>query len=315
MSSNFNQRAFGCAIVKAINANYNADFTHQPRTLPDGTAYATDKALKYLVRNYWVDHLKEEYVLYYKRLNEEMNPFDLDEAYTTRFDKIGTEKNEKNKVLRNLLSCIDVRTFGATFANKKGNKMGISIHGPLQFTHGVNRFPESDIVTEQIMSPFRDDKAGKSEDSQATTLGTQHKLAEGHYVHHISLNPTNLIGHLPVGYEGFPTITQRDVAYVKQALCRGATYYDSAAKAGIDNELLLWVTLKEGSQMVLPSFVSLVEIDKDRTINLAKIKDLLARDHIKEEIETIELFYDKQNTKVINPPSGALIKDILEKHV
>ncbi|HRF40579.1 MAG TPA: type I CRISPR-associated protein Cas7, partial [Saprospiraceae bacterium] len=67
MSTPFNKRAFGCAIVKAINANYNADFTHQPRTLPDGTAYATDKALKYLVRNYWVNHIKGEHVLYYKR--------------------------------------------------------------------------------------------------------------------------------------------------------------------------------------------------------------------------------------------------------
>ena len=40
--NDFKNRVFGCVIVKAVNANYNADFTHQPRTLPDGTVYATD---------------------------------------------------------------------------------------------------------------------------------------------------------------------------------------------------------------------------------------------------------------------------------
>lgn len=48
----FKNRVFGCAVVKAINSNYNADFSGQPRTLPSGVVYATDKALKYTVKNY-----------------------------------------------------------------------------------------------------------------------------------------------------------------------------------------------------------------------------------------------------------------------
>ena len=48
----FKNRVFGCAVVKAINSNYNADFSGQPRTLPNGTVYATDKAFKYAVKNY-----------------------------------------------------------------------------------------------------------------------------------------------------------------------------------------------------------------------------------------------------------------------
>lgn len=108
MSETFKKRAYGCAVVKAINSNYNADFSHQPRTLPDGTAYATDKAFKYLMRNYWVQNLNDEreYVLFFKRLNEEMKPFDLNGAYENKFDKIGS-KADKAKVLENLLSCLD----------------------------------------------------------------------------------------------------------------------------------------------------------------------------------------------------------------
>ena len=45
----FKKRVYGCAIVKAINSNYNADFSGQPRTLPDGIVYATDKAFKYSI--------------------------------------------------------------------------------------------------------------------------------------------------------------------------------------------------------------------------------------------------------------------------
>jgi CRISPR-associated protein Csh2 len=46
----FKNRVYGFAVIKAINSNYNADFSGQPRTLPNGQVYATDKALKYTVR-------------------------------------------------------------------------------------------------------------------------------------------------------------------------------------------------------------------------------------------------------------------------
>ena len=85
MSQSFTNRVFGCAIVKAINANYNADFTHQPRTLPDGTVYATDKALKYTVRNYIAKNFTDEKVFYFKSLNEDMQPRDLDQSYIKYF--------------------------------------------------------------------------------------------------------------------------------------------------------------------------------------------------------------------------------------
>ncbi len=310
MSKTFNQRVFGCAIIKAINANYNADFTHQPRLLPDGTAYATDKALKYLVRNYWVKNLQGDnnYVFYYKRFNENLNPFDLDLAYTTRFGDIKKEKHSKTDALRNLLSCVDVRVFGATFANKKVKGMSISIHGSLQITHGVNKYAESEVITEQIMSPFGDPKKG--EEASASTLGTQHKLAEGHYVHHFSLNPSNLSSHIPDGATDFPLITEADVENIKTGLKRGATFYDSSAKAGVENELLLWVTLKEGSQIVLPSFVHLVEVNKDKEIDLSKVTQLLQREHIQKEIDTIEISYDKLLTNVVNAPANAQHNEI-----
>lgn len=53
MSQEFKNRVFGAVIIKSINSNFNADFTHHPRTLPDGVVYSTDKALKYAVKDYF----------------------------------------------------------------------------------------------------------------------------------------------------------------------------------------------------------------------------------------------------------------------
>jgi CRISPR-associated protein Csh2 len=43
----------GLLIVKAKNANFNAGFDGNPRTLPNGRIFATDKALKYCLREYF----------------------------------------------------------------------------------------------------------------------------------------------------------------------------------------------------------------------------------------------------------------------
>lgn len=157
--ASFENRVFGCVIVKSINSNYNADFTHQPRTLPDGTVYATDKALKYTIRNYIDRVYTEEKVFYFKRLNEDLNPLDLVGMYKRVFNS-EIKSDSKDKLLINLLSCIDIKLFGATFAPKGNDQKGknISIHGPVQINHGVNRFPENSIYSEQIMSPFSNPK-------------------------------------------------------------------------------------------------------------------------------------------------------------
>lgn len=313
MANSFPNRVYGCAIVKAINSNYNADFSHQPRTLPDGTAYATDKAFKYLMRNFWTRIYPEEKVLYFKRFNQNMNPFTLDEAYSNLFGKANPEAG-KGEVLKNLLSSLDVKLFGATFANK-GNKkenipsVSISIHGPLQIGHGVNRYPESLIFPEQIMSPFRDDKEGKGE-ADASTLGTQYKLAEGHYVHHFSLNPSNLDAHLKRLGETTEGITPEDVEKLKQAMRSGATYFDSSAKAGIDNELLLWVQLKPEAKVVLPTFTQLVKVERrnpqEKTvIDLSDLTALLASPRYEGTIDKIELYYDQPLTEVKGAPESA----------
>lgn len=303
--SAFENRVFGCAIVKAINANYNADFTKQPRTLPDGTVYATDKAFKYSIRNYILHHYPDEKVFFFKRLNEQMNPLTLAEAYNHMF---GNFKNaDKAEILKNLLSCIDIRFFGATFTPKgkeKEKSKNLSIHGPVQVNHGVNRFPENEIYSEQIMSPFRNPEAEGREQREAATLGQQSKLKEGHYVHHFSINPNNLKPMLELANEA-NGLTTEDIEKLKEAMRSGVTYYDSAAKAGADNELLFWVQLKPTSRKVLPVFTEFISVERQdgkTIIDFGALPSILQK--VSDEIEKMELYYLPENTLLENVPVG-----------
>jgi len=311
----FNNRVFGCAIIKSINSNYNADFSHQPRTLPNGVVYATDKALKYSIKNYLKDNYPDETVFYFKRLNENFNPLDLDAAYEHHFpaNKAATDKKT---VAKDLLSCLDIRLFGATYANKK-KKMAISIHGPVQINHGVNIWKENNIYSEQIMSPFSDEKKSDNKDSDefeekgATTLGRQAKLQEGHYFHHFSVNPKNIADLTALAGDGAMSLQSGDIDKLKEALRSGVTYFDSAAKSGTDNEFLLWVQLKADSKTVLPNFTELIKLEKtaDKNVfDLSAVKEIT--EEIAEDIEKIEIYYISQSVDVKNAPGNATQFDI-----
>ncbi|WP_418892654.1 type I CRISPR-associated protein Cas7 [Limibacterium fermenti] len=308
---NFNNRIFGVAVVKAINSNYNADFSGQPRRLPNGKVYATDKAFKYTVKNYIKDVFDKERVFYFKSLNDQMNPISLDESYKKHFGDYPKEKVKNNDriiktaVAKNLLSCIDIRLFGATFAGETN----ISVHGPVQINHGINIWHEDNIFTEQITSPFSNKANDPEAEKGMTTIGRQSKLEEGHYVHHFSINPQNLSDIASLAGEDAQSLSTEDIDKLKEAMRRGVTWYDSASKAGSENELLLWVQLKKDSKIVLPNFTNLIKMQDEKqdgkvVYDFNNVTEILDRNS--DQIEKIELYYNKVNTKVFNLPKNVL---------
>jgi CRISPR-associated protein Csh2 len=314
----FTNRVFGCAVVRAINANYNADFSSQPRTLPNGRVYATDKAFKYLVKNYIKDNFSDETVFYFKSQKEDFNPRSLEETYEFYFSHKDKEvKDNKSEFANNLLKCIDIRCFGATFAMKAqtGDNVAISIHGPVQINHGVNIWEENNIYSEQIMSPFANLKEKKSEeekDKGATTLGRQSKLQEGHYLHHFSINPKNLNEIVELAGEGANNLSNTDIEKLKAAFGAGASYFDSSSKAGIDNELVFWVQLKSESKKVLPTFNNLITMRKEANKSVFDFSGAKAViDEIKDDIENIEVYYLKESVDVENLPNETKKFDII----
>ena len=94
----FENRVFGCVVVKAINSNYNADFSGQPRTLPNGVVYATDKALKYTIRNYVRTINPTLNIFYFKTLNENLNPLSLDDKYKGHKTKCNKIEDDRKRL-------------------------------------------------------------------------------------------------------------------------------------------------------------------------------------------------------------------------
>lgn len=293
----FKKRVYGCAIVKAINSNYNADFSGKPRTLPNGIVYATDKAFKYSIKKYLKDAYENDNIFYMKTLNDNLNPRSLDERYENLFGAIQKDNKKKNdnlkkNVAKNLLLCLDVKLFGATFAGSTN----VSVHGPVQINHGVNIWKDNYIYTEQITSPFSNKDEDSDTEKGMTTIGRQSRLEEGHYLHHFSINPGNLddISEI-VGDDVKLSVT--DIDKLKEGMRRGVTWYDSASKAGCENEMLVWVELKEGEKLVLPSFATLINLEEEKENGKCvynfealtkKLKD------IKSSVESLEVYYNKQ---------------------
>jgi len=307
---------FGCVILKSINSNFNADFTHHPRTLPDGVVYSTDKALKYAVKDYLRKHnALGDNIFYIKRFNESLNPLTLDETYIEIFGEYPKKKTKKKdketeeinriEILKNLLSCIDIRLFGATFAGETN----ISIHGTVQINHGVNRFPENEIYTEDILSPFRNPGEEGSAEKGMSTIGNQTNLKEGHYVFHFSVNPKNTEELYKKVNDNSLFLSKEDIQKLKEAFNNSVTALDSSRKIGTENEATVFVQLKEGSKKMLPSFTELVYVKRNGEkvqIDCKKIQENIQK--IDKDVESVEVFYNPLNTDIVGLDKSSKVR-------
>ena len=184
------KRAYGVIGIRAIMSNWNADFTGRPKTTSEGEIFGSDKALKYPMKRMWADEGRK--VMYLKSYIEDkdgsLRPKTLKERYEELFGKLD-KKTPTKEVLKNLFECIDIKNFGATFAEEGQN---ISITGALQMGQGFNKFENTNVEIQDILSPFSDGKKVKSgEDVNQSTLGTKIMVDEAHYFYGFSVNPKN----------------------------------------------------------------------------------------------------------------------------
>jgi len=308
MSKAFNNRVYGCVVVKAINANYNADFSGLPRRLKsDGRFYATDKSFKWLVRNYIKKNYSDEKVLFTKHFHDKVETNDLKTSYDNMFpdEKLkdnskADKKSTKDSIFKNLTECIDVRLFGATFTpdNAKGNN--ISIHGNVQITHATDLYKEGRVYTDEILAPF-------------TAIGSMSKATEAHYIHNFSVNPKNL-SSWEDAVSDIKTLSTEDMSVLKNSFNNSATFYDSHSKAGVENELSIYVTLIENSILTLPSFSQFITFTKDKegnnSFDITSLINYLSK--YESEIEKIELFYIEELLTVED--ASEKLKDKIKKH-
>ena len=132
-------------------------------------------------------------------------------------------------------------------------------------------------------------------------------------MHHFSINPQNLCDITSLAGVDCAKLSDDDIAKLKEAMRRGVTWYDSASKAGCENEMLVWVQLKADSKAVLPNFTDLIVLYNEKedgkcVYDFAKLTNVLK--NIANEIESIDIFSNKQTCQLKNLPEKANQNDL-----
>jgi CRISPR-associated protein Csh2 len=263
-------RVYGVIGIKAKMANWNADFTGRPKSTSNGDIFGSDKALKYPMKKMWESEGKK--ILFIKSWKENKNgivPNQLAERYAMLFSSIDKKKTSTKEVLTNLFKCTDVKNFGATFAEEGQN---ISITGAVQFGQGFNKFDDTNIEIQDILSPFAD---STKDDAKQSTLGTKITVDEAHYFYGFSINPKNYDEYKEILGNDFEGYTKEDYEEFKKVALTSATAYSTNSKFGCENEFALFVECKDDTTY-LPDLSDYIEFDSQkREVDLTKVEELV----------------------------------------
>jgi len=267
----------------------------------NSTFYATDKSLKYCIRRYVHDikDKNDKMVFFWRRNTKGGNAMNIAENYKHIFNKEPQKRDTKKedddanlKASTDLLTCWDVRVFGATFAEKGCN---VSITGPIQITYGVNKILDNLKYSSQILSPFKPEKK-----AEQRTLGSESKALEVHLVFDFTINPHTLPNDIT-------QLSEDDVALFKEALCKGVSYVNSAAKIGSESEFALYFESPDQSTLPLLKDLLTLEVLEGKTkIDLKRITDALSR----YDIENVEIYYEPSFVEVKNAPKSVKLFNI-----
>lgn len=275
-------RVYGVIGIKAKMANWNADFTGRPKSTSNGDIFGSDKALKYPMKQMWESQGKK--VLFIKswvEIKDKSVPMTLAERYNTLVHE-EAKGVSSNKVLKNLFSFVDVKNFGATFPEEGQN---ISITGAVQFGQGFNKFDDTNIEIQDILSPFRNpkDKTGKefldeNKDGKVrdqSTIGKKITVDEAHYFYGFSINPNSYNEYAKITDN--VKYTQEDYQAFKNVALTSATAYSTNSKFGCENEFALFVECND-SETYLPDLSDYLVFDSQkREIDLTKIEEMVGK--------------------------------------
>lgn len=310
-----NKRVYGVLGISSIMANWNADFTGYPKTTTSGETYGSDKALKYPMKKMWDN--EGEKVLYIKSMKLEpekkgkisLIPRSLKERYEYLFGVEDLKKcNDTKEVLSNLFQAVDVKNFGATFAE---SGMNISITGAVQFGQGFNKYKETEPQEQSILSPFRDATKTTDEKGEAknSTLGTKIVSDEAHYFYPFVVNP--------LAYKEFMELdvtdgyTEEDYEKFKGTALISATAFATNSKEGCENEFALFVETE--SNLYLPNLTEYIEFEKGEEKNQIRIQAKEILDGLRDRVQSIEIYYNPSTTHIINDLEGVKYFNIVTR--
>ena len=305
-------RIYGVVGIKSIMANWNADFTGRPKSTSKGDIFGSDKAFKYPIKKMWASEDKNAKVLYVKSYKTDtkgnLQARTLAERFEQLFGKNVKDIKDKKEILKYLFSAIDVKNFGATFAEGSNN---ISITGAVQVGQGLNKYEDSNIEIQDILSPFVD--ATKKDTAQNTSIGKKIVSDEAHYFYPFSVNPENYDIYTKE-IEDLQGYTREDYEKFKRGCLYAATAYNTNSKMGCENEFALFVECKENSKLYLANLDQYIKFEKQEegknVIDISKLEEILEQEKVKSQIEKVEIYYNSYTTVLVGAKEGDIIKEL-----
>lgn len=305
-------RIYGVIGIKSVMSNWNADFTGRPKSTSKGDIFGSDKAFKYPIKKMWASEDKNAKVLYVKSYKTDtkgnLQARTLAERFEQLFGKNVKDIKDKKEILKYLFSAIDVKNFGATFAEGSNN---ISITGAVQVGQGFNKYEDSNIEIQDILSPFVD--ATKKDTAQNTSIGKKIVSDEAHYFYPFSVNPENydIYTNEIQDLQGY---TREDYEKFKRGCLYAATAYNTNSKMGCENEFALFVECKENSKLYLANLDQYIKFEKQEegknVIDISKLEEILEQEKVKSQIEKVEIYYNSYTTVLVGAKEGDIIKEL-----
>ena len=305
-------RIYGVVGIKSVMANWNADFTGRPKSTSRGDIFGSDKAFKYPIKKMWESEDKNAKVLYVKSYKTDnkgnLQARTLAERFEQLFGKNVKHIKDKKEILKNLFLAVDVKNFGATFAEGSNN---ISITGAVQVGQGLNKYEDSNIEIQDILSPFVD--ATKKETAQNTSIGKKIISDEAHYFYPFSVNPENYDIYTKE-IEELQGYTKEDYEKFKRGCLYAATAYNTNSKMGCENEFALFVECKEDSKLYLANLDQYIKFEKQEEgkniIDISELEEILEQENVKSQIEKVEIYYNSYTTDLVGAKETDIIKEL-----
>ena len=306
-----NKRIYGILGISSVMGNWNADFSGYPKSTTDGNIFGSDKALKYPMKKMWDNEGKK--VIYIKSLNEKLIPRTLKERYIKVFED--EDLKDVKKVLTNLMAAVDIKNFGATFAEASCN---IAITGAVQIGQGFNKYIDTNAEEQDILSPFKDAKAKEKnevkakakakannlseddievKDAQNSTLGTKITSNEAHYFYPFVINPLAYKELVDLDVtEGY---TEEDYQNFKRTALVSATAFATNSKVGCENEFAVFVETESDAYLPnLSEYVTFAKCEDKNIIDLKKLANILK--DMSQQIKSVEIYYNPYTTELTN---------------
>lgn len=302
-------RVYGVIGIKSRMSNWNADFTGRPKSTSDGSVFGSDKAFKYPIKKMW--EVEGEKILYVKSYKNEKGNFrarTLSERFEQLFKTEVKNIKDKKELVKYLFSATDVKNFGATFAEGSNN---ISITGAVQIGQGLNKYEDTTVEIQDILSPFVD--STKKDTAQNTSIGKKIVSNEAHYFYPFSVNPENYDIYTKE-IEDLEGYTREDYEKFKKGCLIAATAYNTNSKSGCENEFAIFVECKENSKLYLANLDQYIKFEKNDEgkdiIDISELEEILNEEKTKQEIEKVEIYYNSYTTNLIGTRENDEVKEL-----